>query len=288
MNVINIIPPFTYSYQCSSTLLTSYIPVYIYSFCLQIFEIIIRIILYSLYDYSSFPRTILTQLPGIVWPYHWKLPPSYPPYPSSLLKVDKIITPFMNNLMILVTFGVCSPLLAFVIILTIILSGKHWLYLIGRFFLLRIENSMLLIEPNDHDDHLREGNNSIHELPSLSLSSDSFRDKEERQSKVFYSNDDYLILVNSILDKTSGYYSICLWPILITSTLFFTCLSWDMAGDRVGWQGAIWVPICGSVMIPLFWIFNKIAGYYYLRIKQSAIQEEGNCVVSSFYSDRVV
>lgn len=284
MKVLKIIPPFTYSYQCSSTLLTSYIPVYIYTFCLQIFEMTIRIFLYSMYDYSSFPQILLTHLPGIVWPFHWRLPVLHQPRPSTLLKVDKIITPIMNNLVILVTFGVCSPLLAFVIILTIYLTGQHWLFLIGRFFLLRIENSALIFGENEHEGCVQEIL-SIENAPSLA-SRDSLKDKEERYSKLFYPNDEYLLLVNSILEQTSGYYSICLWPILITSSLFFTCLAWDMAGDRVGWQGALWVPVCGFLMIPLLWIFNKIARYYYLQIQSnSTIRDEGNHVVSALYLD---
>lgn len=46
----------------------------------------------------------------------------------------------MNNMMVLLTFGICSPILSFVIVLTICLHSFQWLYYIGRFYILRIEN----------------------------------------------------------------------------------------------------------------------------------------------------
>jgi hypothetical protein len=269
MTVTNISPPFTYSYQCSSTLVISYIPVYIYMSCIQIVGVLLRTLIFFTVDYSSFPGWMQSHLPGICWPLYWKSD-SYRK-PSDLLKSDKILSPITNNLMILLTFGLCSPILAFVIVCAIYLNGQQWLYFIGRFFLIRLKNPSKLMSSVSMS---QESGQSVEiSIDSTTSLDDTFnvethkefqfqRRRSDRGSMVSLVTDESLFIVDAILQRVSGYYNVCIWPIMTASCLFITCLSWDMAGDRVGWSGAIWVPICGGVMTPLLWIGNRCEQYY--------------------------
>lgn len=104
MEVLKLTPPFTYSYQCGSTILTSYIPVYMYSVIIQILVDISRVI--AIFHFQQLPQ--------------------------QNIKSSKIISSVMNNLVLLLSFGFSSPVLCFCICLEMIVSEKCWLMLIGK------------------------------------------------------------------------------------------------------------------------------------------------------------
>jgi hypothetical protein len=197
------------------------------------------------------------------------------------MNVDKVLPPIFNNLMILLTFGLCSPILALVLVCTISVTGLQWLFFIGRFFLLRLRNPSKLAKRFQSDEC------QIVEAATLtkkfSLEKDSVKDLEderrseanlERRSTISVVMDEPLLILDAILRKTVRYESVYIWPIVITSCLFVTCLSWDMAGDRVGWSGAIWVPICGVLMPPVLWILCRWDGRYCWQSRPAVRGEE--------------
>jgi hypothetical protein len=77
VQVTPVIPPFTYSYQCTSVLITSYTPVFLYSY---IFLIVIPPLVYlSLLaffpDHTALPEALRSRLPGILYPDMWSSQP---------------------------------------------------------------------------------------------------------------------------------------------------------------------------------------------------------------------
>jgi hypothetical protein len=143
MDVLKITPPFFYSYQCGSTLLTSYLPVHMYSISLQIiFAIVTLIIIFSSSNLTPHPRWLLSLFPGVCWPSHWQHAGSSAVDITKqpvMIKPHQIISRTMNNIILLLSFGLCSPVLCAFITVSICLHLCSWLMLIGRFVSLRID-----------------------------------------------------------------------------------------------------------------------------------------------------
>ena len=114
MEVLKLTPPFTYSYQCASTLLTSYIPVYMYIVSIQIIVDIIRVVAIFHINYENYSTFIQKFLP------------------NKHLKSSKVISNIMNNLVVLLSFGLSSPVLCVSICLGMIVNENCLLILIGR------------------------------------------------------------------------------------------------------------------------------------------------------------
>ena len=60
MEVLKVTPPFTYSYQCGSTIRTSYIPVYMSNVSIQIIIDLFRVIIIFQTKYENIPSNSLT------------------------------------------------------------------------------------------------------------------------------------------------------------------------------------------------------------------------------------
>jgi hypothetical protein len=144
MDVLKITPPFFYSYQCGSTLLTSYLPVHMYSISLQVlYTILTLIIIFSSSSSERHPPWLLSSFPKVCWPYHGQ----HVERGSSaldlkrpvMIKPHQIISKTMGNIILLLSFGLCSPVLCVSIAVSICLHLCSWLMLIGRFVCVRIE-----------------------------------------------------------------------------------------------------------------------------------------------------
>jgi hypothetical protein len=142
MDVLKITPPFFYSYQCGSTLLTSYLPVHMYSISLQIiYTFVSLIIIFSSSIWTQHPRWLLSLFPGVCWPSHWQhvggsIVLQRQPV---MIKPHRIISRTMNNIILLLSFGLCSPVLSVCIALSICVHLCSWLMLIGRFVSFRLD-----------------------------------------------------------------------------------------------------------------------------------------------------
>ena len=73
VQVTPVIPPFTYSYQCTSELITSYTPVFLYSYVfLTVVPPLMYIFLLTFWpDPTSLPDFLRNRLPGLLYPYSW-------------------------------------------------------------------------------------------------------------------------------------------------------------------------------------------------------------------------
>jgi hypothetical protein len=131
MQVLQITPPFSYTYQCGSTLLTSYLPVYMYSISLQIFFLVATLVFIFSSNLTQYPNWLLELFPGIYWPIC--------SFNDNIRDVNRLIGPSqitssaMNHFILLLSFGLCSPVLCCYIALSLCANLYCWLMLIGRF-----------------------------------------------------------------------------------------------------------------------------------------------------------
>ena len=139
VDVLPITPPFAYSYQCGSTLLTAYLPVYLYSTSLQILTLIMKLIAIFVIssDLPRWPLWIVRSFPGVSWPSYWTDASDSDKMTlvSSvrLIRPSQIVSVAMNNIILLLSFGLCSPVLCGYVTLYLCAHVSSWLMLIGRF-----------------------------------------------------------------------------------------------------------------------------------------------------------
>jgi hypothetical protein len=119
-------PPFIYSYQCSSIFITSYSSVYVYLFLITSFGLPLAILtvkgLHSRYavkdiDLLSF-KLLDMLLPEVARPLEEELPCDYKP----LVQIDKLCVVMISSTGILITFGALFPPLAAVIVVSVLLT----------------------------------------------------------------------------------------------------------------------------------------------------------------------
>jgi hypothetical protein len=142
MEVLKITPAFFYSYQCGSTLLTSYIPVHMYSISLQVLSTILTIvIIFSSTNMAHRPLWLLSLFPGVCWPDHGQSLGSSEDLgkPIHLINGHQILSGAMNSVILLLSFGLCSPVLCVSIAVSICVHLCSWLMFIGRFVSLRMD-----------------------------------------------------------------------------------------------------------------------------------------------------
>lgn len=114
MEVLKLTPPFTYSYQCGPTLLTTYIPVYMYTMIIQLIVEIGKSWILShreMVEKSTWIVKLLQQ---------------------QSLKSSTLLTTILNNLVLLLTFGLTSPILCLCIGISTYVSITSWLVAIGK------------------------------------------------------------------------------------------------------------------------------------------------------------
>ena len=246
MDVLKITPPFYYSYQCGSTILTYYIPIYMYSISLQILSHVVTFIfiIFSSTMKTKYSQWILKSFPGIYLPSHWNnnadqtILDSEKSIPLRLINPHQIISSVVNNIVLLLSFGLCSPLLCFYISLSICVQVCYWLIFIGRFVCFRI-------------DALATS------LSGLLFLHSHFFIMQTDHRKI---EDPLLLLLDRQLHGANSSLVACKWPITLTSCFFATLLGWDMAGDQGGWFEALWVPIAGVMMLIAIWVWNRVLG----------------------------
>jgi hypothetical protein len=234
MNVLKISPPFTYSYQCGSSLLISYIPVYMYSIALQIIFMSFRLLV--IFSLSSNPTLTfwMARFPQICWPL------SMPP---TILNEIQMIDPFqiisttMNNLVLLLSFGLCSPVLACSVMLSVTVNLCSWLMLVGRFLMLR---TTIASAPSNPSGEPSKGSEKPTELQ-----------QQHRQ-------DELVNLLGKQVEGVHRHLVECKWPVICTSCFFMTMFSWEIVGDEMGWLDAIWVPVLGVVILVIVVVWDNL------------------------------
>jgi hypothetical protein len=270
-------PSFTYNYLCGSTLLSSYLPIYFYLSLFQIITTPLGSYLLSQHvSYSALPVPVRSSLPGLLWPHHWthqsvtrkevevslmNLEPSKKnslvpfeekeiPSPSLLFKVDSFANKFMHDVLVLLTFGLCCPLLCFAISLSMILSIFEINIMVGRFI-------------------LSKGRISLESCGNQHSSLLTLRSTEENNPSVapLLSFDPSFRLVVTLIHDLAPACRNLVWIVIWSSCFFFMFLCWDIAGDELGLERSLWVP---TVVLGITIIFY----FYFLLFPLSQSQRE--------------
>lgn len=268
-------PPFSYNYICGSTLLAAYLPVYLYSYIFQIIYQPLLVYFLSKYiSYNKIPSFIKYKLQGILWPNHWLINFNNHNYNNKqqkrnkqdkkeedeslqdekeiatkqqLFKVDSLITKHMQDMLVLITYGVCCPFLAVVIFLSMYISILLTRGMIGRFIFQR---------------HFHSSQELINKEQDIE-------------------SDLGVICLNESLknfDYSFSYNHTTTWIIIWTSCFFFIVLCWDIAGDEVGWEKSFWVPLSGIGALLI------IIGYIQFRNKELFLSLQ--LFFSSYYNNQ--
>jgi hypothetical protein len=264
--VVPFVPPFVYNHMCSSSLLTRYLPVLIFSYCIQIcFPIGISYVV-SRFPYKALPWWIKLTQPGILWPTHWPLSEcSFIPSPLSnhsidtiaptiqpsinpsiddpaslsiqslsqrLLKANKMVATYVEDVAILLTFGLCCPVLAFAIVVYLMLQTHFQKMLIGRFLRFRQDMSTKSFGVLTHDRAI---------------------------SALEISCQDSIIQVQRTV-----------WIVVWTATMFYSGICWDVAGDEVGVVHALWAPLVAISFPLLCWIIFEYMPTFAVELRGSS------------------
>lgn len=237
MDPLTIIPAFSYSYQCGSTLLVAYIPVYLYSASFQFIWTILKLFFLLIRN----PKWLIDRLrkwSPIIFDPAFVAPESC----SRIIEPHQIISNMMNNVILLLSFGLCCPLLELFVTLNICLFSASWMYFLGRFVYWNCEESRSTTEEVESPISLEKDKKEFDDMKCLGRRS--------------IQHEDILIQLNQQVLSVNTSILVCKWPIIVTSCLFVTLLSWDMAGDEVGWYGSLWVPGTGCLILIVIWMWD--------------------------------
>ena len=115
----------------------------------------------------------------------------------------------------MLSFGLCSPILAVAVACTVVCRMNVLMLLIGRF------TNVLKC---DVDDDVKE---SVHYA---------------------------LVALGKIHFPLTEVLKQSFWAMVWTSAFFFSLVCWDIAGDEVGWRESVWIPIVTISYPLLFWL----------------------------------
>jgi hypothetical protein len=239
--------PFHYSYLCSSALLTSYVPVYVYTYSmLLISPIAFRLLMRA--ELSFLPKQALSALPGVLWPSLWDVHSDGSNSdrdsnmkPHFLLKVDGIVASSMHHTAVCLTFGLACPALALVIAAAVVFSALQWTLVINRFIFNRLlslgmfeDTSQLAVKTKMVRAYLSDCRDKKAEKtdnPSSRCTQAPFFIDKTALAKAD-STASLAELEMALAAADAGLHD-CLWPVLISASVFVAFICWDMAGDKV-------------------------------------------------------
>lgn len=266
VNLAPFIPSFSYNYMCGSTLLAAYLPVYLYVYTFQLLRPLLSTLLLTQYlPYRRLPPWLRKKFPGVLWPHHWlarkrdHLPgTSYPqeyPLPSLLLNMDNIMTNHMQDLLILLTFGLCCPLLAVVIGFSIKISIWQVRLIIGRFVFERRSLPLIEVKESLPSSPLWPSTPSPSVVTAIPIASSL----EQPENISASQSDISLIALTTVISDLGRSYHQILWVLVWSSCVFWAFICWDIGGDEAGWDNCYWLPLAsvGYILLIRLVIFTE-------------------------------
>lgn len=254
-----LIPPFLYNGQCGSVILTSYIPVFLLGYSFQLLLPFAMLAALSLLPNNLILRLLRIGLHGILWPDYWfeggdewdRKRALLDHNPDTMLRTRTIFcNDVLNNWLVMMTFGLCSPVLATAITLTVMLKMRFWSLLVGRF-----TNRIFL------RDGIESGSvnfAAITTFPTNSLKS----------STISCQNNEIIgVVLQSLVDTHIPQHDVLLgsfWLLAFCSALFVALLGWDLAANDLEWLRSIWVPL-----FPLMYVIILYMGLGWTRMQHN-------------------
>ena len=164
--------------------------------------------------------------------------------------VSKLSISTVSNSAILLTFGIVSPLLAFVIVCSVVLSNLYSQLTIAYCFVKavdRVNDATATNKEASTADVSINNKNTTNNLDTNSNSDINVNSKINIDSEAFASSlkRDYLLqaLERDCLEFGSTIITDTFWVTQILSSVFLALFSFDIVGDAVGFKKALWAPI---------------------------------------------
>ena len=225
-------PPFLYNSQCTSTILTSYIPVYIFVYVIQVCVTISLVAISNSVEYKHLPEWVVGRVQGVLWSEHeWVCSRSCP---GEVMKATKIICfDILNHLAVLATFGISSPYLVLILYLAVTLKLYMWRVKIGQFVYQRTATKC---SPGGGDiKRIDDDGVSVLQLDCLQI----------------------MVMIEENLR-----------PIIVCSAAFYFFICWDMTSDDLGWRASFWAPVSIFVLtiLLLFILRSRFFGLKYFDV----------------------
>ena len=148
-----------------------------------------------------------------------------------------------NNCLLLVTFGLCSPILAAAIVCSVLLKMSLWVLLVGRFtrcMLHREDGSGGHSSDSSPNSNGNTGTDADSpSQPSGTPSNNEGAADDNRSTVVLFAitalANEYIPLFEVLATS--------FWLLVWCSAMFVALLSWDIAMDEVGWLQSLWAPL---------------------------------------------
>ena len=241
--------PFIYNYQCSSSIIVNYVPVFLfaYGFLALMFPLVYCILLLPTF-YISLPQMLKDAVPALlVPPGILHAIPQSPHVP--VIRADRIIATLMSHFAVLLTFGIASPILGCVIGMTVcLLTFMHQL-IIGRYL-------------------------SYHSTSDVAEYNVTFNG--DIDGKIYSGG-----LESACTEFLPGLRT-CIWTIVIGSNLLFSFILFDFVGDKRGFTAAIWTSLSAIFVIPvLIFAMNKFV--IHEKLKSRIISSDRKDGISDDY-----
>ena len=231
-------PPFLYNNQCTSTILTRFIPVYVFMYAIQFVVTLFLATMLTLVRYNSIPHWMRKVLPGVFWPYHdWDHDNNISP--RDMLKTTQIISfDILNHLTIFITFGIACPYLALILLVAVTLKLSMWRLIISRFVYERATMEKECVNKNSS-----EGKNIV-------------------------------LCLSSACEPISDLMEDNLRPIISSSALFYAVLCWDVVGDEVGLRYSLWAPVSVLALPAIVWVIFLFRQWRAAKLEDDCVKKE--------------
>eukprot|EP01040_Poterioochromonas_malhamensis_P011046 gene11046-12038_t len=228
----NIGLPFMYYYTCSSRILTSYIPVFLYTYAILPFISISLIVVLSHVKVEgrgkAWNQFIQAMVPGIL------RPKDYQKF-RKFIFAEGIMSTLVLHVNVLMTFGMQSPLLSFAIAVTICVESLLWKAMIVRFVKYESKDVLKEIHEKDENEIVKE----LRVFAEEEIDSGTVREAEEMRMAV----------VNKALQDEWFYLYKARWRIFYVAMLFIVLIVLDFSGDELGLSSSLlWVGI-SSILV---------------------------------------
>jgi hypothetical protein len=195
-------PPFIYSFQCSSTLITNYAAIFVYMFLIDAFAkpLFLLCVRFVYLHYRSNQESVYFMVANMLLPELLKpVRADYADSPSlPLFQRNAFVLHTINGIAVLLTFGVVFPLLAIVICVDMVVN----------MFTLRLSISSVLSQVAGDAQLTR-----------------CYRDRLNVQCEHVF----------AMLNHS-------LWIVVLLAAVFYSLFLFDIIGDETGWWNAIWAP----------------------------------------------
>ena len=233
----SLVPPFSYSNQCGSVVLTSYIPVFILSYSIQLLVPILILISMTCLPYETIPPCIRSSFHGIFSPTFWLKQNVAKgvsnPNGKDMLKISTIYcNDVFNNALVILTFGLCSPVLALAVACAAVLKLSLWVVLVGR-FTFRVMNA---------GQEISDDPKKLNAIVTMSDDVDKRSGTEEVP--------DHIALVELAAAHIPLHTLLAgsLWGLIFFSAFFIALLCWEISSDDIGLVPSLW-----ALLFPLFY-----------------------------------